>query len=84
MIKRSEELSNWLRSNPSELPGDNTLFSTLLTFEAIYGTVWWGADDPESNDEGANDVDGQRCMCSLFPLNAVLESQKAHRENILG
>jgi hypothetical protein len=41
MIERSEELSNWLRSNPSELPGDNTLFSTLLTFEAIYGTVWW-------------------------------------------
>lgn len=43
MIERSEELSNWLRSNPSELPGNNTLFSTLLIFEAIYGTVWWGA-----------------------------------------
>lgn len=64
MIQRSENLRDWLRRNPGELPGDNVLYSTLLTFQAIFGDVW-DAGDGNANDDGATTVDGQIGGCIL-------------------
>jgi hypothetical protein len=59
MINRSQKLADWLEGNPSNLPTDRILLSTKLTFQAIFGEVWFGSEKPESNVAGLRKINSQ-------------------------
>jgi hypothetical protein len=71
MIDRSKALIDFLNSNSKELPSDKLVVSTLHTFEAIFGQVWWQSH-PQDNQDGADRVKKQIGRDSLFCLVFIL------------
>ncbi|KFY40194.1 hypothetical protein V495_05574 [Pseudogymnoascus sp. VKM F-4514 (FW-929)] len=52
-IDRTADLYNWLNTSPSSFSGRNSLqMSTLRTFEAIFGEVYYGSTNPQGNSAG--------------------------------
>jgi hypothetical protein len=58
MLDRTEELKTWLEEDGGRLPTDSITLSTLRTFEAIFGQVWFGYNH-QDNEDGVIYIESQ-------------------------